>query len=152
MSLLCPPKILPKDVTLPMHLQKLKYLFLALFLWQCSPSDQYEVADNPLDGGRYFIENCMQGNFKKAKFYVLEDAENIALFEKMASNYFGLDKEGRQQLRLASIQINEISAVDSTISIMNYQNSFDNQVHKLKIMETPKGWKVDLKYSYGPNL
>lgn len=152
MSLLCPPKILPKGVTLPMHLQKLKYLFLALLLWQCSPSDQYEVADNPLDGGRYFIENCMQGNFKKAKFYVLEDAENLALFEKMASNYFGLDKEGRQQLRLASIQINEISAVDSTITIMNYQNSFDNQVHKLKIMETPKGWKVDLKYTYGPNL
>lgn len=135
-----------------MLLQKFKYLLLATLLWQCSPSDQYEVADNPLDGGRYFIENCMQGNFKKAKFYLVEDAENLAYFEKMASNYFGLDKEGRQQLRLASIQINEISAVDSRMSILNYQNSFDNQVHKLKIIETPKGWKVDLKYSYGPNL
>ena len=146
------PKILPKDVTLAMLVQKLKYLFLALLFWQCTPSDQYEMADNPLDGGRYFIENCMQGNFKKAKFYVLEDAENLALFEKMATNYFALDKEGRQQLRLASIQINEISAVDSTVTIMNYQNSFDNKVHKLKIMETPNGWKVDLKYTYGPNL
>ena len=109
-----------------MLVQKLKYLFLALLFWQCTPSDQYEIADNPLDGGRYFIENCMQGNFKKAKFYVLEDAENLALFEKMATNYFALDKEGRQQIRLASIQINEISAVDSTVTIMNYQNSFDN--------------------------
>jgi len=135
-----------------MQVQKLKYLFLALLFCQCTPSDQYEIADNPLDGGRYFIENCMQGNFKKAKFYVLEDAENLALFEKMATNYFALDKEGRQQIRLASIQINEISPVDSTITIMNYQNSFDNKVHKLKIMETPKGWKVDLKYTYGPNL
>jgi hypothetical protein len=114
--------------------------------------DQFELADNPLDGGRYFIENCMQGNFKKAKFYVVEDAENLALFEKIASNYYGLDKEGRQQIRLASIQINEISAVDSTMTIMNYQNSFDNKVHKLKIISTPKGWKVDLKYTYGPNL
>lgn len=135
-----------------MLVQKLKYLILALLFWQCTPSDQYEIADNPLDGGRYFIENCMQGNFKKAKFYVLEDAENLALFEKMATNYFALDKEGRQQIRLASIQINEISAVDSTVTIMNYQNSFDNKVHKLKIMETPNGWKVDLKYTYGPNL
>ncbi len=146
------PKILPKDVTLAMLVQKIKYLFLALLFWQCTPSDQYEIADNPLDGGRYFIENCMQGNFKKAKFYVLEDAENLALFEKMATNYFALDKEGRQQIRLASIQINEISAVDSSVTIMNYQNSFDNKVHKLKIMETPNGWKVDLKYTYGPNL
>ena len=104
MTSLYASKILPNGVTLAMQLQKLKYLFLALFLWQCSPSDQYEVADNPLDGGRYFIENSMQGNFKKAKFYVLEDAENLALFEKMATNYFALDKEGRQQLRIASIQ------------------------------------------------
>lgn len=152
MCLLYAPKILPKDVTLAMQVQKLKYLLLAFLFWQCTPSDQYEIADNPLDGGRYFIENCMQGNFKKAKFYVLEDAENLALFEKMATNYFALDKEGRQQIRLASIQINEISAVDSTVTIMNYQNSFDNKVHKLKIMETPNGWKVDLKYTYGPNL
>ena len=94
----------------------------------------------------------MQGNFKKAKFYIVEDAENLAIFEKMASNYYGLDKEGRQQIRLASIQINEISAVDSTMTIMNYQNSFDKQVHKLKIISTPKGWKVDLKYTYSPNL
>jgi predicted DNA binding CopG/RHH family protein len=152
MMSLCASKLLPNNVTLAMHLQKLKYLFLALFIWHCSPSEQYEVADNPLDGGRYFIENCMQGNFKKAKFYVVEDAENLAIFEKMASDYYGLDKEGRMQIRLASIQINEISAVDSTMTIMNYQNSFDKEVHKLKIMSTPKGWKVDLKYTYGPNL
>jgi hypothetical protein len=57
----------------------------------------------------------MQGNFKKAKFYVLEDAENLALFEKMANNYYGLDKEGRQQIRLASIQINEIIKEDVLI-------------------------------------
>ena len=94
----------------------------------------------------------MQGNFKKAKFYVVEDAENLALFEQLASNYYGLDKEGRQQIRLASIQINEISAVDSAMTILNYQNSFDSKVHKLKIISTPNGWKVDLKYTYGPNL
>ena len=152
MMSLCASKLLPNDVTLAMHLQKLKYLFLALFLWHCSPSEQFEVADNPLDAGRYFIENSMQGNFKKAKNYVLEDAENITLFEQLSSNYYGLDKEGRMQIRLASIQINEISAVDSTMTIMNYQNSFDNKVHKLKIVSTPKGWKVDLKYTYGPKL
>ena len=133
-----------------MLLQKIKYLFLALFIWQCSPSDQYEKADNPLDGGRYFIENSLKGDFKKAKFYVLEDPQNMTIFENIATSYFGLDKEGRQQLRLASIQINEITAVDSTLSILNYQNTYDNQVRKLKIIATPDGWKVDLKYTYGP--
>lgn len=107
---------------------------------------------NPLDGGRYFIENAMQGEFKKAKNYLLNTPENTAYFEKMATRYFSLDKEGRQQLRQASIQINEVSAVDSTMTIINYQNSYDKKAHKLKVIETPDGWKVDLKYTYDPNL
>ena len=39
--------------------------------------------------------------------------------KKMSDSYFSLDKEGRQQLRQASIQINEVSAIDSTITIIN---------------------------------
>jgi len=42
--------------------------------------------------------------------------------------------------------------VDSSMTIMKYQKSFDNKDHKLKIISTPNGWKVDLKYTYGPNL
>jgi hypothetical protein len=70
----------------------------------------------------------------------------------MSDSYFSLDKEGRQQLRQSSIQINEVSAIDSTITIINYQTSQDPTPHKLKVIQTPEGWKVDLKYSYGPNL
>ena len=70
----------------------------------------------------------------------------------MSAQYFSLDKEGRQQLRTAVIQINEVSAIDSSTTIINYQNSLDQKAHKLKVIQTPEGWKVDLKYTYGPNL
>ena len=83
---------------------------------------------------------------------MVSDPENESYFKKMSDSYFSLDKEGRQQLRQASIQINEVSAIDSTITIINYQTSQDTKAHKIKVMQTPEGWKVDLKYSYGPNL
>ena len=127
-------------------------LFASIFLLSCQQQPDFEIASSPLDGGRYFIECCLQGEFRKAKFYLVSDSTNQGHFEQITKNYYELDKEGRQQLRQASIQINEISAIDSSNSVINYQNSFEKVVHKLKVTQTKEGWKVDLKYSYTPEL
>jgi hypothetical protein len=66
----------------------------------------------------------------------------------ISNTYFTLDKEGRQQLRQASIQINEVRAIDSSETIISYQSSMDTIPHQLKVISTPNGWKVDLKYTY----
>ena len=127
-------------------------VFASIFLLSCQQQPDFEIATSPLDGGRYFIESCLQGEFRKAKFYLLLDSANQGHFEQITKNYYELDKEGRQQLRQASIQINEISAIDSSNSVINYQNSFEKVVHKLKVTQTKEGWKVDLKYTYTPEL
>lgn len=133
--------------------KKIPLVFMiASFLFACKTGEAYEKAQDPLECGRYFIENLQQGDIKKAHFYMKSDAENESYFKEMSNSYFNLDKEGRQQLRQASIQINEVSAIDSNITIINYQTSQDSKAHKLKVIQTPEGWKVDLKYSYGPNL
>jgi len=127
------------------------YIITPLLVLSCNNA-KYQKALDPIDGGRGFIENMMQGDVKKAHFYVVSDSVNERYFKEMSAQYFSLDKEGRQQLRTAAIQINEISAVDSNTTIINYQNSLDQKAHKLKVIQTPDGWKVDLKYTYGPNL
>ncbi len=127
-------------------------LFASIFLLSCQQQPDFEIASSPLDGGRYFIESCLQGEFRKAKFYLLLDSTNQGHFEQISKSYYELDKEGRQQLRQASIQINDISAIDSSNSVINYQNSFEKVVHKLKVTQTKEGWKVDLKYTYTPEL
>jgi hypothetical protein len=127
-------------------------LFASIFLLSCQQQPDFEIASSPLDGGRYFIESCLQGEFRKAKFYLLLDSANQGHFEQISKSYYELDKEGRQQLRQASIQINDISAIDSSNSVINYQNSFEKVVHKLKVTQTKEGWKVDLKYTYTPEL
>ena len=127
-------------------------VFASISILSCQQQPDFEIASSPLDGGRYFIESCLQGEFKKAKFYLVSDSTNQGHFEQITKNYYALDKEGRQQLRQASIQINEISAIDSSNSVINYQNSFEKVVHKLKVTQTKEGWKVDLKYTYTPEL
>lgn len=145
-------KLLPKDVTLSMFKKIPLFFIMATLLISCQNGEAFEKAADPLEGGRNFIENLLQGDIKKAHFYMISDSQNEAFFKKMSDSYFSLDKEGRQQLRQSSIQINEVSAIDSNITIINYQTSQDPTPHKLKVIQTPEGWKVDLKYSYGPNL
>ena len=48
-------------------------IFASVCLLSCQQQPDFEIATSPLDGGRYFIESCLQGEFKKAKFYLLSD-------------------------------------------------------------------------------
>jgi hypothetical protein len=129
------------------NIKALVVIILIFLQWGCSNLSNNEMADNALDGGRYFLESCNQGDFKKANYYLLEGSENQSLLKDISTDYFALDKEGRQQLRQASIQINEIKALDNHQTIINYQSSLDKVPHQIKVINTPSGWKVDLKYS-----
>jgi len=125
---------------------------LCMALLSCQTKKQMEIADNPLDGGRYFLEHYLQGDMLKAKQYLLVDVKNQAYFDQYTQDYFALDKEGRSQLRQSSIQINEVKSIDSNTSVIYYQFSADTLSRWIKVVNSPNGWKVDLKYSYGPKL
>lgn len=129
-------------------IKALVVLALISLQWGCSNLSNKEMADNALDGGRYFIETCKQGDFKKANNYLLEGAENQSFLKDISTSYFALDKEGRQQLRQASIQINEVQSLDSNQTIIKYQSSLDKIPHQIKVINTPSGWRVDLKFTY----
>ena len=139
-------------LTLPMFMNiKARLVLFIGFLGiasSCNMGVDEMKAESALDGGRYYIENCMKGDFKIAKKYLLASPQNQAIFDSLSAQYFLLDKEGRQQLRQASIQINEILSIDSTHSSFDYQNSLDKIAQKMMVVSTPEGWKVDLQYSY----
>ncbi len=116
-----------------------------IFMVSCGQAPPIEKAETALDGGRYFLESLHQGDIKKAKLYILDNVDNASIFDSLSKAYFSLDKEGRQQLRLASIQINEVQEINKTESIIHYQLSSDPQKKDLKVVATPDGWRVNLK-------
>jgi len=120
-------------------------LLAFIFIVSCGQDPNIEKAETALDGGRYFLESLHQGDIKKAKFYILDNVNNSLVFDSLSKAYFSLDKEGRQQLRQASIQINEVQEINKSESIIHYQLSSDSQKKYLKVIATPDGWRVDLK-------
>jgi hypothetical protein len=139
-------------LTLGMLKKLIPYLLISFITAGCGNQGTSQQADNAIDGGRNFIENYMKGDMKQAKLFVVESPENKAYFKALINEYFGLDKEGRMQLRQASLQINEIKSINDQTTVIYYQNSFDKKQRWLKVISTNQGWKVDLKYSYEPKI
>ncbi|MDE3125460.1 MAG: hypothetical protein KGK14_08090 [Bacteroidota bacterium] len=132
----------------------MKYLLfiLSLVFFSCNSNSEYPPAENAFDAGREFIQSYLKGDFKKANFYMLQDAENIAILKKVAAIYKTKPEEIKNQYRTASMNINSIEDISPTETIINYANSYDNVAHKVKVIFANGKWLVDLKYTLNGNL
>lgn len=127
-----------------------KFLFVSLlFFLSCSSNHvEYLKAENAFDAGREFIDGTLKGDFKKASFYMLNDSTNQVFLTVQEKDFRLKDKEGRQQLRTASINIQQVEDLDSTVSIIHYNNSYDKIEQSVKVIKQNNTWLVDFKYSF----
>lgn len=127
-----------------------KFLFFSLlFFLSCSSNHiEYLKAENAFDAGREFIDGTLKGDFKKASFYMLNDSTNQGFLAVQEKDFRLKDKEGRQQLRTASINIQQVEDLDSTVSIIHYNNSYDKIEQSVKVIKQNNTWLVDFKYSF----
>jgi hypothetical protein len=116
-----------------------------LFLLACGGKQTgYKKAEDAVDAGREYINACLQGDFSKAAWYALPDEKSGQIIKELEKTYRQKDKEGRQQLRTASINVSDIrDLTDSTTRIL-YNNSFDKQPHTLFVVKRNETWLVDL--------
>jgi hypothetical protein len=128
-----------------MIIKKISVVFCLMGLLSCQSTPRFEPAKDPLEAGRYFVESCLKGEFKEAQFYILKDTLNQLQLDSISESYHQLDKEGRQQLRQASIQINNVTTLDSNNAVLQYQNSFEKIARSIKIVRNEHGWQVNLK-------
>lgn len=127
-------------------------LFL-VFLLACSiscTSKKMELlpAENAFDAGREFIDGTLKGDFEKSAFYMLVSDQNKQFLSVVEKEYRQKDKEGRQELRTASINLEKVEDLDKGQSIIYFSNSFDKKSQKIKVIKTNQGWLVDYTYSF----
>ena len=120
------------------------WLFAILVIACTGKQSNYQKADDALDAGREYINACLQGDFSKASFYTVSNEKSIEILKNMEKIYRENDKEGRQQLRTASINIIEIKELTDSSTIIFYSNSFDKIPTSITISKQNKNWFVDL--------
>ncbi len=132
----------------------LKYLLISTLLLTSSCNDAsklYPKAENGLDAGREFIDGCLKGDFKKASFYMLDDAENRQRLEGVEKDY-SLNNADQKEYNSASIIIDQEEILNDTLEIIHYRNSFDKIARKVKVVLQNGNWLVDFKYTFNGNL
>ncbi len=122
-------------------------LILLLIIGCSSPAKKFTPAENGLDAGREFIDACLKGDFSKATFYMIGDEQNKQLLATVEAAYREKDKEGRQELRLASINIKEVAEPNDSTVILYHSNSLDTIAKQTIIVKRNNIWQVDLKQS-----
>lgn len=121
---------------------------LLLLIFACSsPTKNFTPAENGLDAGREFIDACLKGDFSKASFYMVDDEKNKLLLLNVEAAYREKDKEGRQELRLASINIKEVSEPNDSTVILYHSNSLDTSAKQTIVIKRNNSWLVNFKQS-----
>lgn len=115
----------------------------------CKTKEQAPVpAESGLDAGREFLEACNKGDFGRAAFYMLPDNSNEAYLKNAETAYRKRDKEERQQLRTASINIRSVSEPTDSTVLLQYSNSSDTLSKTLSMIRRNNQWMVDYKKSF----
>jgi hypothetical protein len=125
----------------------IKGLMVFLVVACSSPKTNFTPAENGLDAGREFIDACLKGDFSKADFYMISDEKNKQLLSIIEASYREKDKEGRQELRSASINIKEVAEPNDSTVVLYHSNSLDTSAKQTIILKRNNSWQVDLKQS-----
>ena len=113
---------------------------------------KYPAATTPLEGAREFIDGYLKGDFTKAQAYMIDDSENQKDLLKIKRDYDEKSENQKHDYAVASIIINEDAALNDTMHIINYSNSYDKVARKVKVIQRNGKWLVDFKYTFNGNL
>lgn len=108
------------------------------------------TSENDVDAARNFIRLFLDGELDKARTMLVPDSLNTQIFdayERIYKNRSTADKKGYKG---STIQIHSVRAVNDSVSVISYSNSFKKIVDSLKVMKDNGDWKIDLKYSLTP--
>jgi hypothetical protein len=120
-------------------------LLIAIIFVSCG-SGGYTKATDAQDAGREFIRASLDGDYRKAEFYLLKDDDNQRLFEKNRSDYQHLSADAKRSYREANIRPVTITPVNDSLTTYTYWHTSNTKdTFTLSIVRIKDEWLVDLK-------
>lgn len=134
------------------------FIGVVLFFFSCGGSGSTAPVDtghvNPeeikdeMDAAVSFIKSTLNGKYTDARTLVLEDSTNMQYCDVMERSYEKLDRNKKEEYKLASIQDLKKEKQNDSVVLVNYKNSYENQPYQLKLVRKENRWLVDLKHSF----
>jgi hypothetical protein len=119
--------------------------FVFISVVACHEGKSFEKAEDAQDAGRQFIRASLDGDYEKARFYLLNDSVNLLLIGKWQEGFDQMDRDTRQQYRDANILPINIRAINDSLTTYTFSNSFRKDTTTVHIVRLKGEWLVDLK-------
>ncbi|MCR6719898.1 MAG: DUF4878 domain-containing protein [Chitinophagaceae bacterium] len=129
--------------------QTITLSFLLFFALACGDDKKKEMAgENAADAASSFIRAALDGDYEKAKHYMLQDSVNLEDLNTAIRLHERLTPEERTKYRESSIRIFTNRALNDSANIITYSNSFRNRKDSLLVVRVGEQWMVDFKYIF----
>jgi len=106
--------------------------------------------DSGMDAASKFLRAALDGDYKKARTYLINDSTNnqmIDIYEKDYNN--NLPPEDKTKYKSASIRfLKDTHELNDSTTIVHYSNSYKNKPDSLKIIKINGEWFVDLNFTF----
>lgn len=125
--------------------------FLSLFLFCACNNNSTEIptSENDVDAARNFIRSALDGDYAKAKNFMLTDSLNTQLLNTFEDNYQkNMAADDKRGYRESSIRMPDVRKINDSASVVFYSNSYKNTSDSLKVVRVNGQWLVDFKYSF----
>lgn len=111
----------------------------------CTNDGPLKKAEDAQDAGREFIRATLDGNYEKAKFYMLKDEDNLWMLENWKKMYDKFPADSVKGFKEANIRPINIEALDDSTTLYTYSNSFTKDTTAVRIVRVNQEWLVDFK-------
>lgn len=132
-------------------MNKLILFITCLFLVSivsCKNKEKQTKSESDIDAARNFIRAALDGKFKDARTYMLNDSLNTNYMDIAERSYERIDQTTKDRYRSSSINVHNKKELNDSTAILIYSNSFKNDHDTLRILKKNNQWLVDLKYLY----
>lgn len=130
----------------------LSLLSVSLALMACKEKNSRTEpgpSENNIDAARNFVRAALDGRFRDAREYMLQDSLNMNYMDVAERAYHNADKSVRDGYRSSSIRIySPVTEINDSTSVIVYANSYKNDPDTLRVVRKSGRWLVDLKYLY----
>ena len=125
------------------------FLFLLFLFAACNNANDKITSENNIDAARNFIRAALDGKFREARDFMLQDSVNTNYMDVAERAYERTDQQTRDGYKGASIRIySPITELNDSTTIIIYANSFKNDADTLRVVKKDNQWLVDFKYLY----
>ena len=127
-------------------MQKYLIVLCVLYFASCGNETTFTTAEDAQDAGRQFIRASLDGDYAKAKFFLLKDSTNLLLIRQQQINYTQLSSDKKRDNREAAIRPIEIKEENDSVTLFKYYHTSNKQdTTTIRVKKENGEWLVDLK-------